>query len=51
MESVKKFSVRRCKEFLEFDIQAHVKSAWIYETMAVIQKINYLKKKGLLTSY
>ena len=35
MESIKKFSVRRCKEFLEFDILAHVKSAWIYEPMAV----------------
>ena len=35
MESIKKFSVRRCKEFLEFDIQAYVKSAWIYEPMAV----------------
>ena len=35
LESIKKFSVRRCKEFLEFDIQAHVKSAWIYEPIAV----------------
>lgn len=35
LESIKKFSVRRCKEFLEFDIQTHVKSAWIYEPIAV----------------
>lgn len=35
LESIKKFSVRRCQEFLEFDIQAHVKSAWIYEPIAV----------------
>ena len=35
LESIKKFSVRRCMEFLEFDIQAHVKSAWIYEPIAV----------------